>query len=353
MQIRKDIKKAILAWLFGQSSLESLCRHDPHDLVSAGIAARLEAHLLWRLGQLLESTSDYPDEIQEIRALLQRRCVFNAANNLRMDMEVRNLCRQLEVAGIKVMLLKGSALRARYSELAGRPQCDTDILIERDHLERAEAILAQAGFRVDEKSFTREEYLTQHFDLRMIRDDHPVELHWAISNEGKEGATERSWERAEPIKWRGVSVWIPALEDGVVFSSVHISRHLFWGSLRWFGDLVMELERGNDISSGWAEIAMDWPPRMAGVPFIILKELGYSVPGSIGTPSAVSPMDRFLLQKICLAAVWNEDGLWLPSNLWGYALAKWLKFEKSSLPKELVQVLVLGSLGKKITPWAK
>ncbi len=353
MRIRKEVKNTILRWLFGNISLEQLCEFEPRELVHAAVSNRVEAHLLWRLGQLTERSSAYPDEIQEIRTILQRRCVFNAANNLRMDVEARDLCRQLISEGIKVMLLKGAAIRARYPELAGRPQCDTDILIEKVHLERSEEILLANGFKVDEKSFTREEYLAKHFDLRMIREHHAFELHWAMSNLGKAGATERSWQRAEQIDWGGCHVWVPSLEDQLVFSSIHISRHVFEGSLRWFGDLVFELERWNGLSFRLHEAAIDWPIRMVDAPFTVLVDWGYSTAGLEDFSHPVSHIDRFLLRGLCRPAAWGEDGLGLPSHLWGYALAKWLKNEDTSLVKLLTNVLLLRSLGKRIDPWAK
>ena len=83
MQIKKKTKSTIVSWLFGTASVELLCQFEPRELVTAGILGRVEAHLLWRLNQMIENTPGNPSRIQEIRTLLQRRCLFNAAINLR------------------------------------------------------------------------------------------------------------------------------------------------------------------------------------------------------------------------------------------------------------------------------
>ncbi len=353
MHINKDIKNGILTWLAGKASLEYLGRFDPQELIRAVIAVRLEAHLLWRLGQMLDSNPDYSDDIQEIRALLQRQCVFNAANNLRMDVEARAICRQMNSEGIRVMLLKGAAFRARYSELAGRPQCDTDIMIEREQLERAEEILQMDGFQVDTKAFTRQEYLEKHFNLRMVKNQHAMELHWAMDNRCRNGATERTWQRAEKVSWGEVPVYLPSVEDQFVFSIVHITRHLFSHSLRWFGDLVFEMERWPGIHIRLDDIAQDWPTKAVASPLLVARALDLHVQENVQLSNSIPAYDGFFLSRICKPILWGDNWLGHSWDLWAYALNDWINDEKSHLPQKMVRALTLRLRGNQESPWEK
>jgi hypothetical protein len=352
MHIKNNIKKTILDWLFGKITPGALCRIDARELLQIVFYFGLEAHLLWRLNQLMARAEKYPEPLQLIRANLHRRCVFNAANNLRMDVEVRGLCRALETEGIPVMLLKGAALRARYPDLAGRPQCDTDIMVKREDLERAEAVLESAGFQVDEKVYTRQEYLEHHFDLRMIRDQHPVELHWVISNDCRPDAMDGAWSRAELVDWGGAPAWLPSLEDQLLFSQVHICRHIFSRSLRWIGDLVFELEHWPDLLARTEKIAGDCPRKMTIAPLEVARELGWRPRAhqNEGLPE-ISGTDRYLLGVLARSIIWGDDALGFPSEYWGFALGRWFNNENSSLFRELIRVLGRKLTGQPVRPW--
>src|ERR1700749_682171 len=120
----------------------------------AGLAARLqvESHLLAALtpcGQRLspEAASWLGD---------MRRSVFAVAvGKLRRDEELRAGLARLYLGGIPCILLKGSGLRAERPGLAGRFQCDVDVLLRRHDLERAEEILTGLGFTLDESYLDR------------------------------------------------------------------------------------------------------------------------------------------------------------------------------------------------------
>jgi hypothetical protein len=351
--VSRETRRVLLAWLFGTATLDELCARDLRELVTGAIACGIEAHLLWRTMQMPAARQPDAATADRLRTLLKMRCLQNAAHNLQTDAQARRLCAGLQSAGIPVMLLKGTALRARYPELAGRPQCDTDVLVRRGDLGRAEAVVREAGYRVDEKLFTREQYLEEHFDLRMIKDDNAVELHWTMSNECAAGAIERTWERAEPIDWGGTPVWLPCVEDQVVFTQVHICRHLFVRGLRWFGDMLFEIERWPDLAPRLEKVRREWPARMVYAPVKVAADQGLAPDRQAAEVlAAASKLVYFLLGSLARAALFEEKWCGFPQWHFNAALANWLTHESLSLPAAIAQTVAAKMMGRKVTPWA-
>lgn len=326
---------------------------DLRELVSGAIACGIEAHLLWRTKRLPAARQQDAAAADRLRTLLEMRCLQNAAHNLRMDAQARRLCAGMQSEGIPVMLLKGAALRARYPELAGRPQCDTDVLVRRDDLGRAEAVVREAGYRVDEKTFTREQYLDEHFDLRMIKENIAVELHWTMSNECAAGAIERTWQRAEAIDWGGTPVWLPCVEDQLIFTQVHICRHLFVRSLRWFGDMLFEIERWPDLAPRLEKVRREWPSRMVYAAVKVAADQGLAPDRQAAEALvAASKLDYFLLGSLSRAALFEDNWCGLPQWHFNAALADWLTHEELSLPAAVARTMAAKMMGRKVVPWA-
>nr|MEE4266850.1 nucleotidyltransferase family protein [Candidatus Krumholzibacteria bacterium] len=333
-----EAKRLLIGILFGTATLDELEKMDPTEMAVLAVFARVEAHLLWRLGQLQADAEKPSPFVQKLQGFLKVRCLQNAAQNLRMDTMAREACRQMAAAGIKVMLIKGSALRARYPELAGRPQGDTDILVPAQDVEKAEAVLVADGYIVDEKEFTREEYLTQHFDLRMIKNGIPLEIHWTMSNRCAEGAVERTWARAEQINWQGVPVWVPGLEDGVVFTQIHMCRHYFDRSLKWYGDLLLELEKWPGLDERLEEVRRDWPPRMVYAPVKVGADWGRAADsGAVAYLEKMGGLDGRLLSWYAGSAFFDDTYWGLRQWRFSGAVLQWIYEDSSSLAGHFVR----------------
>src|SRR4051812_11061040 len=99
----------------------------------AGLAARLQVE-----SYLLEALTPCQQRLgPEAAAWLaeMRRNVFAVAvDNLRRDEELREGLARLSAGGVPFILLKGSGLRAERPGLAGRFQCDVDVLLRRGGL---------------------------------------------------------------------------------------------------------------------------------------------------------------------------------------------------------------------------
>jgi hypothetical protein len=245
--------------------------------VLAGLAARLnvESYILEALGprrqRLDPGLAGWFGQLQgKVREV--------AMDNLQRDEELREAQDRFETAGIPFILLKGSALRMERPGLAGRFQCDVDVLLRREDLERAEAILLELGFELDESYLDRERLLTEHFHLGYQRRGAAMELHWDVDVISPPGFAERLWERSHRVEHEGRLFRVLAPEHQLLVGCLHLSRHAFEGGLRWLGDLRLLLPAPPEVRERFAEEALAWPRRAVYLPLWFLAGLG--VPGS-------------------------------------------------------------------------
>jgi hypothetical protein len=330
-----DAQEVVLKWVFGAAGHQDLATLDPRFSLAAVLRSGVEGHLLARLTHQTAdvATPRYPDEFM---AGLRGRCLQNAVRNLERDRQAREFCAALERNHLSVMLIKGTALRGRFPELSGRPQCDTDLLVRREDLARAEAVAESLGYHVDEKAMTRQQYLDEHFDLRMVRGGNAIELHWAMANESSAEAIDRVWNRATPFDWGGARVWLPSVQDQLVFHQVHICRHEFFHGLRWFADLYWEMDHARPEDIDLETVMDDWPRRF----FIANAWVG----GGMGRPlddfgnvlaEAGSRLDRWMLRSLARRHLSGKD--WgLPPWYYSPALGSWIRNESRSLALALM-----------------
>jgi len=310
----------------------------------AGLATRLnvESYILEVLGPRQQRLG--PGAARWLAGLRQR--VFAVAvDNLRRDEELREALGRLDGEGIPFILLKGSSLRVERPGLAGRFQCDVDVLMRRGDLERAEAILRELGFVLDESYLDREHLLTDHFHLGYQRRGAAVELHWDIDAISPPGFTDRLWERSRTVGLDGRTFRVLAPEHQLLVGCLHLSRHAFVGGLRWLTDLKLLLPAPDDVRERFVEEARGWPRRAVYCPLWLLAVHG--VGGSEAFPDGLDagPAERRLLQPFLGALLMAEPWLGLPAWRGEKALHRWL-FSDRYLLTLLPQVWGDGLLRK-------
>lgn len=300
----------------------------------AGLAARLnvESYVLETLGPRQQRLG--PGAAAWLAELRQR--VFAVAvDNLRRDEELREALARLDAAGIPLILLKGSALRVERPGLAGRFQCDVDALLRREDLERAESILRQLGFQVDESYLNRERLLAEHFHLGYHRRGATIELHWDVDVVSPPGFTERLWENSRVVEDEGEiadrTVRVLAPEHQLLVACLHLSRHAFHGGLRWLSDLRLYLPLTADVEQRFAAEARGWPSRAVYCPLWLLAELGVEGSGSLPDRLEAGPAERRLLRRLLIPLLLSEPWLGLPAWRGEEALRAWLFSERSLL----------------------
>ncbi|HEX6900084.1 MAG TPA: nucleotidyltransferase family protein [Thermoanaerobaculia bacterium] len=262
------------------------------------------------------------------QADLRQRVFAVAVDNLRRDEELREALARMGGEGIPLILLKGSALRAARPGLAGRYQCDVDVLLRRPDLERAEAVLTGMGFVLDESYLDREGLLDGHFHLGYQRRGATVELHWDIDVTSPPGFTGRLWERSREVAG-GLRVLAP--EHQLLVACLHLSRHAFCQGLRWLADLKLLLPLAGEERERFAAEARSWPGRAVYAPLWFLACRG--VAGSEDFPDCLEagPAERRLLYPLLVALLVGEPWLGLPAWRGEKALHAWLFSERSLL----------------------
>jgi hypothetical protein len=295
----------------------------------AGLAARLQVE-----SYVLEALAPRRQRLDPAAAgwlgELRRNVSAVAVDNLRRDEELREGLARIEAAGIPFILLKGSGLRAERPGLAGRFQCDIDVLLRRRDLEGAEAILAGLGFTVDESYLDRGGMLRDHFHLGYQRRGATVELHWDVDLASPAGFTDRLWERSRRIELDGRAFRVLAPEHQLLVACLHLSRHAFCRGLRWLADLRLLLPAPPEVRERFLEEAKPWPSRAVHCPLWLLALQG--VPGAADLPDLLDagPAERRVLKTLLAALLLEEPWLGLPAWRGAKALHTWL-FSRRSL----------------------
>ncbi len=153
---------------------------------------------------------------------------------VRQDFEYQDVCRLLERENIPYIPLKGSVLRPYYPEAWMRTSCDTDILIHREDLERAQSL-------IQDKLHYVERRISPH-DVSLISPSNELlELHFAIIEDfvlpKAREILENIWDYAVPVEGNPCQY---ALPDDLFYyyHMVHMAKHVANGgcSIRFFLD---------------------------------------------------------------------------------------------------------------------
>jgi hypothetical protein len=308
----------------------------------SSLAARLnvESYLLNALGPMQrELSGGWPGSLADLR----QRVTSSAVDNLRRDDELREALAQIAARGIDLVLLKGSALRASRPGvgLAGRYQCDVDVLVRREKLEDAEGILRGLGFRLDDSVDDRQGMLRRHFHLAYERAGAVVELHWGLDPASPAGFVDRFWDRSRPCAGEE-GLRVPAPEHQILFGCLHLCRHAFYGGLRWLADLRLELPLPPEVAVRFEREAGFWPRRAARTPLWLLGLR--DVPGAEPYRRFLeecAAADRLVLPRLLLNLLLTEPWLGVPAWRLAKALHPWLHSEGPLLPR-LVEVSGAG-----------
>jgi hypothetical protein len=190
---------------------------------------------------------------EAVRLQLDRDRQKSAALNTIYLRQGEEVLRAFVQSGLKPVVLKGFALaETLYGDIALRPFCDLDVLLAREELEPAEAVLSALGYESEPTPHTRDWYFENYYQLpRHSRKPSRfcVELHWDLARRPNPFSLDipGMLMRAVETDVGGMSVRQLALEDRLL----HLCVHLAWGNgfdahLRGLVDVAESLRRGVD-----------------------------------------------------------------------------------------------------------
>jgi len=192
------------------------------------------------------------------QAVLESLRARNSESRLQALFQAAELVRLIKLfdgQGIDVIPLKGVFLSHQiYSDMGMRSSADLDILVNTEHVDRAEQILAAEGYNCDckgiELTVRQKQHVRthiHHFDLVHSNSGLHVELHWNFGPwlPGQLAAILSHTTRRE---WQGVS--FNCLDDDATLLLLcdHGARQE-WLKLKWLGDVACLLL--SERSTGW------------------------------------------------------------------------------------------------------
>jgi hypothetical protein len=175
---------------------------------------------------------------------LRQACQRSQQRNLALTAELLRVLDLFEKAGIPAVPFKGPVLAAvAYGDLSLRIFGDLDILLREEDLGRARDVLVAQGYipeftftPVQEKAYRKAECALQ---LRHPGRNVVLELHWLLTERylSIDLAGRGFWDRLHPVALAGRTVPAFAMEDLLLYLSVHGSKHR-WERLEWLCSFV-------------------------------------------------------------------------------------------------------------------
>lgn len=183
-----------------------------------------------------------------------------ASDSMAIAMEVFSYIRELHrlrdafsVQGLKILVIKGPALGAKYyADATLRPFGDLDLLVQRPNMLRAKDVLLQSGYHADppmspqkEQEFLRTE---RAYEFYHDTNGFKVELHSALAHKGFriEWDTDDLLDRAQEISIGNAPFKTLDDTDLLYFLCVHGTKHE-WNQLVWVRDVAGLLHSTEEI----------------------------------------------------------------------------------------------------------
>lgn len=196
---------------------------------------------------------DLPEDVRDYLELLHR---CNVARNVALRRQLDQLLENLARGGIEAMLLKGarSFAVALYPDPGIRMFRDLDIVVQRDDVARAQAVLAALGYGV---ATTYESGHNAVAEYTRPGDPGAVDLHVEIVDVPHLLGAAEMWERSIPVTVGAVACRTPSPTDAVLHHLVHAQIH-FRGAFYWGAVELRQLyEFAALVRHGDTDI--DWP----------------------------------------------------------------------------------------------
>src|SRR5215212_578433 len=185
---------------------------------------------------------------------LKRESVANSQAVLHLVGKQLRVYKLFKEHEIPVALFKGPVLaQMGYGEMSLRQAGDIDLLINRQHFDRARRLLASLGYQMHPELTAAQlaSHLNFHCELSFMRDDWftVVDLHWDLAPRSFvfKVKGEEVMSRLQTISLAGTQVETFGAEDLVLYQSMHGAKHL-WRRLEWISALAESVRAKPAIS---------------------------------------------------------------------------------------------------------
>lgn len=156
--------------------------------------------------------------------------------------EFENLLQKLEQEQVKTLIFKGFLMKNLYPQSYMRKMCDIDILVEKQHMKRAEKAIKELEF---EELDSREKHKCFIKHILII-----IELHRKMLNPGDIGYQYFDNILEKAIQYKDYkNIYQMNLEDSYIFCIVHLIEHfkIFGISIRDVLDVYLFNKKNHDI----------------------------------------------------------------------------------------------------------
>jgi hypothetical protein len=264
-----------LLLLCARTSLDGELRAKIRSLLEGGIdwqylLQTAERHGLLPLlcSNLINACPDAvpPSQLSELETRFRK----NTISNMLLASEMISLVKMFESHGVTAIPFKGPTLAlAAYNDIALRQFHDIDLLLPREDVLKARALLVSRGYKPDRRLTRAQEEAYLKCDCEYnFKGSAYVELQWeivpgnysfAVNDEALRGRLGR-------IEIEGASLMSLSPEDLLLILSAHGTKHA-WGRLAWVCDVAEMVRARADID--WSQL-MERARRLGGERMLLL-----------------------------------------------------------------------------------
>jgi hypothetical protein len=247
---------------------------------------------------------------------LESACLDIASLNLRLHVNCAAIVAALAAKQIPVIVLKGMHVAsAIYGNIALREIGDIDLMVPREHLERAVAVVTEMGFQPLRPFSVELDAAANRHVSRLRRGRTIVELHWNITEPEWPFRIESAllWNNAVPWQFAGDHACTLSDEDAVLHLCMHASyQHWFEFGLRSLHDAAeIANRRGGELR--WALVrqrAIDWRwTRGVYLALVLARDLlGAKVPDDVLVELRPEEMPLDVLESARAQVLLGFDG---------------------------------------------
>lgn len=194
---------------------------------------------------------------EHVLKTLHRASRATALRNLRLQAELGAIAGALRTENIPLIVLKGAYLGPEvYGSSALREMSDIDILVRREHLQRAVDVVLARGYEPVRPFSVDLDAAVGHHVTRLLKHGAWLEVHWRLTIPRQEYSIDLNglWERAVAVHTCNGGMFALSTEDLILHLCHHASYlHRFEFGLRPFCDIAATIRRFQHTID-WCEV---------------------------------------------------------------------------------------------------